>query len=69
MMEYAPRLKKYLDEAIDKYASDLLISVNHPPALRITGQLTSIEKERNITPEDAKGLAFQLMTEDQKKFY
>ena len=67
MMEYAPRLKKYLDEAIDKYASDLLISVNHPPALRITGQLVSIEKERNITPEDAKGLAFQLMTEDQKK--
>lgn len=68
-MEYANRLKKFLDEAVNKQASDLLISVGHPAVLRITGQLINLDNEESMSAEDTKGLAFELMTEVQKKIF
>ncbi len=68
-MDYLSRLKKILDITIKENASDLLISVDHPPVIRITGQLVPLLNEKIIAPEDAKGLAFSLMTEaKQQKF-
>ncbi len=65
-MDYLPNLKKILDITIKEEASDLLVSVGHPPTIRITGQLVPLVKEKVISKEDAKGLAFALM-DDQKK--
>lgn len=66
-MDYLQTLKKILDITVKQKASDLLISVNHPPTIRITGQLVPLAKEKTITPEDAKGFAFSLMNEAKKQ--
>ncbi len=65
-VDYSQNLKKILDAAITQNASDVVISVNHPPTLRITGQLIPLEKEKNVTAEEAKGLAFSMMDEAKK---
>lgn len=66
-MEYLQRFKKLLDTVVQENASDLLISVNHVPNIRITGQLVPLSKEALITPKDAEGLAYSIMQEPQKK--
>ena len=66
-MDYLQHLKKVLDTTIAQEASDLLISVNHPPVIRIVGQLVPLVKEKIITKEDSMGLAFSLINEDKKK--
>lgn len=66
-MNYQILLKKLLEITIEKKASDLHISVGHPPTLRITRNLIRLEKEKIITPEDSEGIAFVLMDERQKE--
>jgi len=65
-MDYFSQLKKLLSLTIGADASDLHISVGHPPVLRITGRLIPLFKEKKITGADSGGLAFALMTEEQK---
>jgi len=59
-------MKKVLETAIKERASDVLVSVNYPPTIRVVGQLIPLAKEKKVGPEDAKGLAFSLMNEDKK---
>ncbi|MCX6760431.1 MAG: type IV pilus twitching motility protein PilT [Candidatus Nealsonbacteria bacterium] len=66
-MDYSEKLRELLSETIVQKASDLHISVGHPPILRISGQLIPLMKKKVITAQDAEGLAFALITEDQKK--
>ena len=66
-MHYPTYLKKLLEIAIQKGASDLHISCGHPPVLRITGALIDIEGEKIITPKDSQGLAFTLITPEQRE--
>ncbi|GAI29948.1 unnamed protein product [marine sediment metagenome] len=66
-MYYPTYLKKLLEIAIHKGASDLHISCGHPPVLRITGALIDLEGEEMITPRDSQGLAFTLMTPEQRE--
>ena len=66
-MDYSQKFKNILDIAVKEEASDVLISVDHPPTIRITGQLVQLVKERKISQEDARGLAFSLIEEPQKK--
>ncbi len=65
-MDYLQNFKKILDITIKENASDLLISVDHYPKIRITGKLVPLQKEKKITAEDSKGLAFSLMSESKK---
>lgn len=65
-MDYSQQTKRILEAAIKEKASDILISVNHPPTIRVVGQLIPLVKEKKIGPEDAKGLAFVLMNEAKK---
>jgi len=65
-MDYSQQINKILETAIKERASDVLISVNHPPTIRVTGQLIPLLKEKKIGSEDAKGLAFALMNENKK---
>ena len=65
-MDYLQNFKKILDITIKENASDLLISVDHYPKIRITGKLVPLQKEKKITPEDSRGIAFSLMDESKK---
>jgi twitching motility protein PilT len=66
-MNYSLELKKLLSFVIQEEASDLHISVLHPPTLRITGKLIPLIKKKKILPKDAEGLAFALMTDLQRE--
>ncbi|MEK7124541.1 MAG: PilT/PilU family type 4a pilus ATPase, partial [Patescibacteria group bacterium] len=66
-MDHLNNFKKIMDIAVKENASDLLISVNHPPVIRITGQLIPLTKEKKVTAEDAKNFAFAILDEEKKK--
>jgi len=66
-MNYEIQIKKLLNIAIERKASDLHISVGHKPILRITRKLIRLEKEKIIVSENSEGMAFALMNERQKE--
>lgn len=66
-MDYLSFIKQLLDQVVEQRASDLDISVGHPPNIRITGQLVPLTQEKIITEKDSEGLAFSIMSEIQKK--
>lgn len=66
-MDYLSYLKKLLDIVVKEEASDLHISVGHPPTLRITGQLVPLIKEKKISAEDSKNFAFVLLNETRRQ--
>ncbi len=67
MSEQKIDIKELLRTAVGRKASDLHISVNHRPTLRVMGRLGNIPEMKIITPQDSKELAFALMTEDQQE--
>jgi len=66
-MDYFSLLKELLELVIAERASDLHISVAHHPTLRISRRLVPLIKYGKSTTEDAKGLAYELMTMDQRE--
>ena len=64
---YQSLLKELLDVTVKEQASDLHISVDHPPTLRIAGRLIPLLKKKNISSKDASGLAQALMTPEQNE--
>lgn len=64
---YKKELEELLAITVKEQASDLHISAGHYPCLRITSRLTPLVKRKKISSEDARGLAFALMTDDQKE--
>lgn len=67
MSDYNNLLKELLFITITEQASDLHLSVGHPPVLRLAGQLIPLIKKKKLSPEDTKGLANALMNEEQKQ--
>lgn len=67
MNNYSLRLKKLLEKTIQEQSSDLHLSSGYYPTLRIAGELIPLVKEGKLSPEDSQGLAFTLMTEDQRQ--
>lgn len=66
-MDYSTKLKELLETALTQRASDLHISMGHPPVLRIAGRLVTLVRRKKNSPADTKGFAFALMTEDQQQ--
>jgi len=66
-MAYNSQLAKLLELIIKEQASDLHLSVGHPPIIRISGRLVPLIKEKKLSPEDTKNLAFALMTDLQRE--
>lgn len=66
-MDYTTQLKALLELTIKTQASDLHISVGHPPVLRIAAQLVPLVKMDKLTALDSQGLAFALMSDEQKQ--
>jgi twitching motility protein PilT len=63
-MEYQTYLKQLLEATIKNNASDLHISEGHPPVMRINRELIRL-KGNSLTPEEAQGISFALMSEEQ----
>ncbi|XOA42775.1 MAG: type IV pilus twitching motility protein PilT [Candidatus Nealsonbacteria bacterium] len=66
-MTYNSQLAKLLELIIKEQASDLHLSVGHPPIIRISGRLVPLIKEKKLSPEDTKNLAFALMNALQRE--
>ncbi len=63
---YQQELDELLLTVAQNNASDLHIGVGKKPTLRIDGGLVSIEQKKILTPQDCEGLAFALLSEEQK---
>jgi len=62
---YKKQLEELLSLTVKEQASDLHLSVGHPPILRIADRLVPLLKKPKLSPEDTRGLAEALMTQEQ----
>ncbi len=60
-------IKKYLELAVNKRASDIHLIVGMPPMLRVEGLIMPVPGEPPLTSEKAKELVFSLVNEEQKE--
>ena len=67
MKDYSTELAGLLSTVLKEGASDLHISVNRHPTLRLAGSLVPLIKEPILTPEDTEGLISALATKIQKE--
>jgi len=67
MLNYNEQLREFLKIAIQEKASDLHLSVGHPPILRVERRLIPLMKFKTLRSEDTQGLAFALLTERQRE--
>jgi len=67
MDNYEQKLTELLALAISNNASDLHISVGHPPTIRVAGKLEKVPGIDRLNHEDARGIATALMTEKQQE--
>lgn len=66
-MNYEKKIKELLSETVKLNGSDLHISAGFSPTIRIGGTLLPLPKEDKINAADSRGIAFQLMSDDQRK--
>ncbi|MCH7605078.1 PilT/PilU family type 4a pilus ATPase [Patescibacteria group bacterium] len=60
------QMKELLELTIKEDASDLHLSVGHPPVLRIARSLIPLIRRKVLTPETIKELASTVMSEEQR---
>jgi len=60
-------LRALLEEMIEKDASDLHLVAGERPKLRIDGDIVNASADDVMTPKDTLGLAYSVLTENQKK--
>ncbi len=63
----SPELSKYLEQGVSTNASDLHISCNALPTLRIDGKLLPIEGTKTLSPQDTESLIGSMLSEEKKK--
>lgn len=63
--DYEQKLFALLETALEQDASDLHLSAGRAPTFRIDGNLVSPVKHKALTPDDTKGFAAVLMSEQQ----
>lgn len=60
-------LEELLQTALTENASDLHISVSHPPIVRINGKLIALAKRPPITSHDVREIVMEMMNKQQKE--
>jgi len=65
MNNHQTQLKELLSVTVKEQASDLHMSVGHPPVLRIDGTLVPLVRKKEFSEKDTQELAKALMTEEQ----
>ncbi len=66
MNQQKKKIHRLLELTIKNQASDLHLSAGHPPIIRVAGNLLVMQKEKELNQEDSEGLAFSLMSENEK---
>jgi twitching motility protein PilT len=66
-MEYDTLLKKYINIVVNEGASDLHLTTNSHPTVRVSGVLAPMLKEDVLKAEDTKGFARALLSPAQQK--
>lgn len=66
MNDYIKLLKSILETALNQQASDLHLTPESHPILRVNRRLIFLVKRKKLSPEDTQALAFLLMNEEQK---
>ncbi|MGE0039872.1 MAG: type IV pilus twitching motility protein PilT [Vicinamibacterales bacterium] len=61
-----PTLPELLKTTVDLGGSDLHLSINTPPQVRVDGELRRLEQP-DLTPAEVKSLAYSVLTDAQKK--
>ena len=64
---YSEELKELLLTVAKEQASDLHISVGKHPTLRVSRELVPLVKKPVVTPEDARGIVFEMLDEAAQK--
>jgi len=59
------KIKELLELTFKEQASDLHLSVGHPPIIRISGGLVPLIKKKTLTNKDTDAFARDLMTEER----
>ena len=59
-------IRSLLKELIESHGSDLHLTVNSPPRIRVDQQLVPLKMDV-LTPETCKGLAYSILTDKQQK--
>jgi len=65
--DYKKRLEEILDGSIEKNATDIHLTVGHPPIFRINGSLSHSDKGSPLTEKDTQEIAFSLLSEEKKE--
>src|SRR5512141_39570 len=61
-----PSLSKLLKRMVDAGGSDLHITTNTPPRVRVHGELKPLEDLPSLGPAETKQLAYSILTDAQK---
>jgi twitching motility protein PilT len=62
----APNLNDLLKRLVEQNGSDLHITAESPPRIRIHGELEVCQDVPNLTPADTKQIAYSVLTDSQK---
>ena len=66
-MEYGKSLRKFINVLIHEGGSDLHLSADSHPTIRVDGSLVTLSKEPILTGEDTVGLLNEMITKDQQE--
>jgi twitching motility protein PilT len=66
-MNYERQIRELLELATNEQVSDVHFSEGHPPIFRINRRLVPLEKFGKLKKEDTLGVAFAILTEEQKQ--
>ncbi|MCK4454370.1 type IV pilus twitching motility protein PilT [Candidatus Parcubacteria bacterium] len=67
MASYQEQLNELLKLTVQEQASDLHLSFEHPPILRISGRLIPLTKRNKLSATDTQGLSLALMNDEQRQ--
>lgn len=66
-MNYQQEIEELLETTAEQNASDLHLAIGRYPTLRVHGGLVPLIKKSILSPKDTEGMAFALISEEQKK--
>jgi len=61
------QLEELFEIAIERDATDIHISPEKPPIIRIDGRLTPLTERPSLTPQDTQAVAFALLASEEQK--
>ena len=64
--DYGHSMRDLLTEMVNRNATDLLLSVDQPPQIRVDKQLISLDS-KTLDPKITRSLCYQVMSENQQK--